>query len=221
MIYSPPLALYVHFPWCVKKCPYCDFNSHAMPREFNQMQYIQALIDDLDYQLARFKPSKPLHSIFFGGGTPSLFRPDSLSLLLRNIAARFDYVNDIEITLESNPGAVEHHDMGAYREAGINRLSIGAQSFEPSKLKTLGRIHTPDDVYNCFNAARVGGYENINIDLMFGLPDQNEDQALLDLETALGLEPEHLSLYQLTLEPNTVFHRYPPKLPDPDNVIGM
>lgn len=221
LITPPPLSLYIHFPWCVKKCPYCDFNSHALPREFDQRQYIQALIDDLDYQLTRFKPSKPLHSIFLGGGTPSLFEPGSLTHLLQHIAAQLEYTNDIEITLESNPGAVEHHNLESYRETGINRLSIGVQSFDASKLKTLGRIHTPDDIYDCFNTARAGGFENINIDLMFGLPDQNEDQALLDLESALQLEPEHLSLYQLTLEPNTVFYRYPPKLPGQDNIVSM
>ena len=221
MISPPPLSLYIHFPWCVKKCPYCDFNSHPLQQALDQSKYVEALIEDLDYELSKFNQSRPINSIFLGGGTPSLFEPDLLGFLLKNTEHRLKFKQDIEITMEANPGTTEHHDFASYRSAGINRLSIGAQSFNPVHLEVLGRIHSPEDTLKSFNSARAAGFENINIDLMFGLPEQTEDQAITDIDTALDLEPEHISLYQLTLEPNTVFHRYPPKLPDQDDVIEM
>ncbi|MGI9317677.1 MAG: radical SAM family heme chaperone HemW [bacterium] len=219
MIPPPPLSLYIHFPWCVRKCPYCDFNSHPLHQALDQSEYIQALLDDLDYELTQFKPHRPLSSIFLGGGTPSLFEPDLLNWLLTEIRERLAYADDIEVTMEANPGTTEHHDFMSYRQAGINRLSIGVQSFNSLQLKTLGRIHSPEDATNCLQAARAGGFTNINIDLMFGLPEQTVDEALFDLDCALQLGPDHISLYQLTLEPNTVFYRYPPKLPDQDTAM--
>ena len=221
MIEAPPLSLYIHFPWCVKKCPYCDFNSHPLQQTLDQTTYIQALIEDLDYELSHFNQSRPLVSIFLGGGTPSLFEADALASLLRGVEHRFKFAEDIEITMEANPGTTEHHDFASYNRAGINRLSIGAQSFNPTHLEVLGRIHSSADILKSFKSAREGGFDNINVDLMFGLPGQTVDQALADLETALDLAPDHVSLYQLTLEPNTVFYRYPPKLPDQDDVIEM
>ena len=221
MINAPPLSLYIHFPWCVKKCPYCDFNSHPLQQELDQTKYIQALINDLDYELSQFDQSRPLGSIFLGGGTPSLFEPDALVSLLGCIEHRLKFAEDIEITMEANPGTTEHHDFASYNRAGINRLSIGAQSFNPAHLEVLGRIHSSADILKSFKSARKGGFKNINIDLMYGLPGQTVEQALADLDTALDLAPEHISLYQLTLEPNTVFYRYPPRLPDQDEVIEM
>ena len=221
MISPPPLSLYIHFPWCVKKCPYCDFNSHPLQQTLDQSKYIEALIEDLDYELSEFNQIRPLNSIFLGGGTPSLFEPDLLGLLLSSTEHRLEFEDNIEITMEANPGTTEHHDFAAYRSAGINRLSIGAQSFNPTHLRVLGRIHSSEDTRKSFHSAREVGFKNINIDLMFGLPGQTVEQAVADLNSALDLAPEHISLYQLTLEPNTVFYKYPPKLPDQDDVIEM
>ena len=221
MIEAPPLSLYIHFPWCVKKCPYCDFNSHPLQQTLDQTKYIEALIEDLDFELSHFNQSRPLGSIFLGGGTPSLFEADALASLLRGVEHRFQFTEDIEITMEANPGTTEHHDFVFYHRAGINRLSIGAQSFNPIHLEVLGRVHSSEDILKSFKSAREGGFENINVDLMFGLPGQTVDQALADLDSTLDLKPDHVSLYQLTLEPNTVFYRYPPKLPGQDDVIEM
>ncbi|MGB5708633.1 MAG: radical SAM family heme chaperone HemW [Arenicellales bacterium] len=221
MIHPPPLSLYIHFPWCVRKCPYCDFNSHPLHQALDQDRYIHALVHDLAHELTRFTPNVPLSSIFLGGGTPSLFDAKSLRWLLIEVEEHVDFADDIEITMEANPGTTEHHDFDSYRSAGINRLSIGVQTFDPLQLKKLGRIHSPDDPGKALQSARQGGFENINIDLMFGLPQQSVEQALIDLDRALELKPEHLSLYQLTLEPNTVFYRYPPQLPDQDLVFEI
>lgn len=217
----PPLSLYLHFPWCVKKCPYCDFNSHSSTGPVDQDGYISALIRDLDFELEGWPEPTPLNSIFMGGGTPSLFTPPRMASLLEQIRVRLPFDDGCERTMEANPGTTEHHDFNAYRCAGINRLSIGVQSFDDAQLKTLGRIHSAEEAKRAFAAARAGGFDNINIDLMFALPGQTSDGALGDLEAAIRLEPDHISLYQLTIEPNTVFYRYPPRLPGSDRVMEM
>ena len=218
---ASPLSLYLHFPWCVKKCPYCDFNSHPLGANLDQQQYIDALIADLDYELGLSSVNQPLHTIFMGGGTPSLFKPDAINRLLCAISNRLTFSKDIEITMEANPGTTEHHDFNQYIQAGINRLSLGVQSFDSKQLHTLGRIHTSDDAFRAFDKARLAGFDNINLDMMFGLPDQSTEAALADLSLALSMAPEHISLYQLTLEPNTVFYRYPPALPEHDHIAEM
>lgn len=221
MISPPTLSLYVHFPWCVKKCPYCDFNSHSASSSLDQEGYIHALLDDLDLELSTYPCKRPLQSIFLGGGTPSLFTPASMGTLLNAIRRRFSLSGQCEITMEANPGTTEYHDFSLYLGTGINRLSLGVQSFDDLFLQALGRIHNAAHATEAFGKARDAGFSNINIDLMFGLPDQSCDQALSDLEQAISLDPEHISLYQLTLEPNTVFYRYPPRLPDDDTIIDM
>ncbi len=212
------LALYVHFPWCVKKCPYCDFNSHPLKGTLDEAAYVDALLRDLDAQLAAGE-TRAITSVFFGGGTPSLFGAESFRRLLERLEPQL--AEEAEITLEANPGTLEHKPLDAYRAAGINRLSLGVQSFDPTQLKRLGRIHGPEDVYGSFNSARHGGFDNINIDLMYALPEQTVAAAGADLEAALELEPEHLSWYQLTLEPKTEFYARPPTLPDEDTVADM
>jgi oxygen-independent coproporphyrinogen-3 oxidase len=217
----PPLALYVHLPWCARKCPYCDFNSHTAGDSAPKTRYIDALLADLDAEVAR-AGSRQLISVFLGGGTPSLFSPDEIGTLLDGIAARFSLVDDIEITMEANPGTVECGDPMGYRKAGVNRLSIGAQSFSADSLARLGRIHTVDDIAQAVDAAHEAGFSNINLDVMFALPGQCVDDALFDLRAAAELAPAHLSWYQLTLEPNTVFHARPPDgLPDDDLSFEM
>ena len=216
----PPLSLYIHFPWCVRKCPYCDFNSHALRGEIPEEQYIDTLLADLESDLPRVW-GRPVHSIFFGGGTPSLFSPEAIERLLAGVRARVVLVPEAEITLEANPGTVETERFRGYRAAGVNRLSIGIQSFQPEQLKKLGRIHGRDEALAAAQAARAAGFDNFNLDLMFGLPQQDLDEALADLRTALALQPEHLSVYQLTLEPNTLFHAQPPELPDEDTIAAM
>lgn len=211
----PPLALYVHIPWCVRKCPYCDFNSHAASPELPEDAYISALLSDLDQDLP-YAQGRELTSIFFGGGTPSLFSAQALGRLLEGVQARIPFANDIEITLEANPGTFEQAKFVAYRTLGINRLSIGVQSFQPAKLEKLGRIHTGDEALRAAEMARRAGFDNFNLDLMHGLPDQSLDEALDDLRQAIALAPTHLSWYQLTLEPNTVFWNQPPELPEDD-----
>lgn len=216
---SPPLSLYIHFPWCIKKCPYCDFNSHALKGALDakqQEKYIAALLTDLDAELAATHEDRKLISIFMGGGTPSLFSAKSLAMLLRQIRQRMELAGDIEITLEANPGTLEHDPFEAYLEAGINRLSLGIQSFDDRQLKTLGRIHDSSAAENAIQAAQSAGFENINLDLMYGLPEQTTQMALNDCLRALSYSTTHLSCYQLTLEPNTYFYRYPPRLPDHD-----
>ena len=216
----PPLSLYVHFPWCVRKCPYCDFNSHAVRGEIPENAYIDALLADLELDLPRVW-GRPVRSVFFGGGTPSLFSPAAIERLLAGVRARVALAPEAEITLEANPGTVETERFRGYRAAGVNRLSIGIQSFQPEHLKKLGRIHGRDEALAAARAARAAGFANINLDLMYGLPQQQTGQALADLETALALDPTHLSLYQLTLEPNTPFHARPPALPDDDAIAAM
>lgn len=210
---SPPLSLYVHLPWCVRKCPYCDFNSHAARTEIPEERYIKALLADLALDAKRVE-GRAVQTIFFGGGTPSLFSPDSIARLLSGIRDRVAVANEAEITLEANPGTVELGRFRGFREAGVNRLSIGIQSFEEEKLKALGRIHGRNEALAAAEAASSAGFTNFNLDLMYALPHQTKEQALADVDTAIALRPTHLSVYQLTLEPNTLFHRNPPALPD-------
>jgi len=216
----PPLSLYVHFPWCVAKCPYCDFNSHSLRGELPADVYVDALIADLA-AAAVDAGTRTLKTIFFGGGTPSLFSPDQLKRLLDAVRARLPLAEDAEITLEANPGAVEHAAFKAYRAAGINRLSLGVQSLDDHKLKALGRIHTAADSRAAFAEARAAGFDNINLDLMYALPEQTHEQAILDVEQALEMQPDHISHYHLTLEPNTVFYSRPPPLPNEDLAWDM
>lgn len=211
----PPLALYVHIPWCVRKCPYCDFNSHAAGPTLPEAEYVDALLADLDRDLVHVH-GRPLTSIFFGGGTPSLFSAEALGRLLDGVARRLSFAPDIEITLEANPGTFEQAKFVAYRGLGINRLSIGIQSFQDAKLKALGRIHGRDEAIRAADRARAAGFDNFNLDLMHGLPEQSVADALGDLEQAIALAPTHLSWYQLTMEPNTVFWSQPPELPEDD-----
>ena len=211
----PPLALYIHIPWCVRKCPYCDFNSHQAGPELPEEAYVDALLADLDEELPAVQ-GRVISSIFFGGGTPSLFSAQALGRLLRGVEQRVAFAGDIEITLEANPGTFEHDKFKAYRQQGINRLSIGVQSFQPSKLEKLGRIHNGDEAIRAAGMARAAGFDNFNMDLMHGLPDQSLDDALGDLRQAIELGPTHLSWYQLTVEPNTVFWNQPPELPEDD-----
>ncbi|WP_297841446.1 radical SAM family heme chaperone HemW [Pseudomonas sp.] len=211
----PPLALYIHIPWCVRKCPYCDFNSHTASPVLPEEEYVDALLADLDQDLAHVH-GRELSSIFFGGGTPSLFSADALGRLLKGVEQRIRFASDIEITLEANPGTFEQAKFSAYRGLGINRLSIGIQSFQEEKLKALGRIHNGDEAIRAADMARQAGFDNFNLDLMHGLPDQSQDDALSDLRQAIALAPTHLSWYQLTLEPNTVFWNQPPTLPEDD-----
>ncbi len=215
-----PLSLYVHLPWCRRKCPYCDFNSHAARGKIPESSYVDALLADLDQELA-LAGDRPLISIFIGGGTPSLFSPPALARLLRGIGERIAWTPEIEITLEANPGTVESDRFETFRDLGINRLSLGVQSFQDDKLKRLGRIHDGNEAIRAVEIARRAGFSNLNLDLMFGLPGQNLADALFDLETALALHPDHLSWYQLTLEPNTLFAKYPPPLPEDDTLWEM
>jgi oxygen-independent coproporphyrinogen-3 oxidase len=211
----PPLTLYIHFPWCIKKCPYCDFNSHAVKNTLPEDAYIQALLKDLDSELPHTW-GRTVQSIFMGGGTPSLISPAGMETLLSGIRARLPLKPGAEITLEANPGSAEQLRFSGYREAGINRLSIGIQSFNDQQLSRLGRVHNSAEASRAVQAARDAGFDNFNLDLMFGLPEQDEAQALDDLQQAINLQPAHLSWYQLTLEPNTLFHARPPELPDED-----
>lgn len=213
----PPLAAYVHIPWCVRKCPYCDFNSHTYDSGLPEAEYIDALIADLELELPQVH-GRELASIFFGGGTPSLFSAASLDRLLQAMQQRLRFAGDIEITLEANPGTFEQAKFRDYRAIGINRLSIGIQSFNPEHLKALGRIHDDSEALAAVDMARRAGFDNLNLDLMHGLPGQSLAQARADIDQAIALGPEHLSWYQLTLEPNTVFYSRPPQLPE-DEVL--
>jgi len=213
----PPLSLYIHVPWCVRKCPYCDFNSHAFTGTIPESAYLQALLEDLDQDLA-FATDRPIETVFIGGGTPSLMSGDFYDRLFRELRARLAFATNAEITLEANPGTLEAGRFDAFRAAGINRLSIGVQSFNPDHLKTLGRIHDADAAHRAIRAARRAGFDNFNIDLMHGLPGQTPGQAIEDIQTALDYKPPHLSWYQLTLEPNTEFYSRPPELPDDDHL---
>ena len=217
---SLPLSLYVHIPWCVRKCPYCDFNSHVPQVAVEQEAYIDALLRDLDQEMAR-QPLGEIQSVFIGGGTPSLFDGAAIGRLLEGIARRLTLVADIEITLEANPGTVEVARFVDYRAAGVNRLSIGVQSLDDQRLAALGRIHSAAEALHAYRVARDVGFDNVNLDLMFGLPRQRVADALSDLEQVIALQPEHLSWYQLTLEPNTAFHHKPPPLPDDDSLADI
>lgn len=210
-----PLSLYIHIPWCVKKCPYCDFNSHAVKGTLPQEEYVTALIADLMLDLELVQ-GRQLQSIFFGGGTPSLLAPHLLERLLNKVASLIPFSPNIEITLETNPGTVEHYNFSDYKQAGINRISLGAQSFNNDKLQALGRIHNKDEILDAIAKIHAIGFKSFNLDLMYGLPQQNLEEALFDLQTAIDCAPPHISWYQLTLEPNTVFYKYPPKLPHDD-----
>ena len=214
----PPLSLYVHIPWCLKKCPYCDFNSHAFQGELPEQAYINSLLADLKRDL-RWVQNRELTSIFIGGGTPSLFSPASIERLLSAIEQSVGFSADIEITMEANPGTFEMEKFRDFRHAGINRLSLGIQSFNKNYLNTLGRVHDDVEALTAASNVRKAGFDNFNLDLMFGLPQQGIDEALADLRSALAVEPEHLSWYQLTIEPNTVFYSKPPSLPE-DDLLG-
>ena len=212
MLELPPLSLYVHIPWGIKKCPYCDFNSHEAKSTIPEKEYVAALCDDFDHEIDRIEP-RALQSIFIGGGTPSLFSAAAYERLLNHIQRRVPLAADIEITLEANPGTAEAIKFKDFRSSGINRLSLGIQSFNDRQLQKLGRIHDGNQALMSIEIARQSGFENINLDLMHGLPDQQRSTAVEDLGIALGFQPEHLSWYQLTIEPNTVFYRRPPALP--------
>ncbi len=221
---APPLSLYVHIPWCVKKCPYCDFNSHARESAMPVDAYIDATLADLDRDIERFHAAlagRNVLSIFFGGGTPSLFAPDEIARLIDGAAARLAFRDGIEITMETNPGTVEHGRFDAYLRAGVTRISFGVQSFDDDKLRRLGRIHSSGEADRAIKTAQDAGFDNINLDLMYALPEQALEGALADVERAVAFAPTHVSHYQLTLEPNTLFAAKPPPLPDIDAAWDM
>lgn len=215
----PPLSLYIHIPWCLKKCPYCDFNSHAIKDRIPEKIYIDALLQDLDQDLP-WAGERELQSIFFGGGTPSLLTAESVAFLLKEIARRIEFSPNIEITLETNPGTFEYQKFLGFQQAGVNRLSIGVQSFDDAQLMRLGRVHNQQEAINAAVCAKQLGF-NFNLDLMHGLPGQSCEDAMADLATAIHLGPDHLSWYQLTLEPNTAFFRHPPTLPQEDTLAEI
>lgn len=210
-----PLSLYVHYPWCVQKCPYCDFNSHTLKKDIDETAYINALITQLERVLPQVW-GRPIKSIFFGGGTPSLISEEGLNRFLSQARALLGFSPNIEITLEANPGTVDFEKFAGFYEAGINRLSMGIQSFDDEKLKALGRIHSADEAHKAIEAAKYAGFNNFNLDLMFALPNQTLEQAMADVQQAISYQPPHLSHYQLTLEPNTPFYKNPPVLPNDD-----
>ncbi|MBU1213616.1 MAG: radical SAM family heme chaperone HemW [Gammaproteobacteria bacterium] len=210
----PPLSLYIHIPWCVRKCPYCDFNSHEAHGAIPDREYVDALLRDLDSALPLIWGRK-VYSVFIGGGTPSLLSGDALAYLLTQVRMRLPLAHEAEITLEANPGTVEADKFVAFRDAGVNRLSLGIQSFNYIHLQALGRIHSGDEARRAIEIAQTH-FDNINLDLMYALPGQSQQAALLDLRTALSFAPQHLSCYHLTLEPNTLFAHHPPQLPDDD-----
>lgn len=217
---APPLSIYVHLPWCVRKCPYCDFNSHARnPALIPEAQYLEALTADLRQDLALLGAPRPVHSVFFGGGTPSLFTPEAIAELIAMLRRHLPFAPDAEITMEANPGTFEQARFAGYRAAGVNRLSVGIQSFNDAHLQILGRIHSAGEAIAAVRAARELGFAHLNLDLMYGLPGQTPDEALADLAQAIALAPDHISHYQLTLEPNTPFAQRPPVLPA-DEAIG-
>ncbi|MGE5524169.1 MAG: radical SAM family heme chaperone HemW [Rhodospirillaceae bacterium] len=215
----PPLSLYVHVPWCLRKCPYCDFNSHELRGELPEREYVAALMSDLEQSLPLIW-GRPVYSVFIGGGTPSLLSPEAVDTLLAGVRARLPLTVDAEVTLEANPGTFEAERFRGFRAAGVNRLSIGVQSFNPRHLAALGRVHDHRQAHAAVQCARTV-FENYNLDLMYGLPGQTVEEARADIEQALVYGPPHVSAYHLTLEPNTYFHRYPPKLPDDDTAAAM
>jgi len=213
-----PLSLYVHLPWCIEKCPYCDFNSHEIPADFDENLYVKGLLRDLEQDLPKIW-GRTVESIFIGGGTPSLFSGSAIEELLSGLRARLMLRADPEITIESNPGTADTKNYSAYRQAGVNRLSIGIQSFSDKQLDILGRIHNSNQSVDAFKLARDAGFERINLDLMYALPGQSVADAMEDLDKAIALQPEHISWYQLTIEPNTFFNKNPPgQLADDDPI---
>jgi oxygen-independent coproporphyrinogen-3 oxidase len=220
MLTTPPLSLYVHFPWCVRKCPYCDFNSHAAHGPVPEQRYIEILLRDLALSVPRCA-AREIRSVFLGGGTPSLFSPRSMQTLLEGIGRSLRLAADAEITMEANPGTIERGRFADYKSAGITRVSLGAQSFEPRHLAALGRIHSAEETYRAVDELAVAGITNFNLDLMYGLPGQSPAQARADLAAAIALNPAHLSHYQLTLEPGTAFFHAPPPLPADDETWQM
>jgi putative oxygen-independent coproporphyrinogen III oxidase len=217
---QPPLALYAHFPWCVQKCPYCDFNSYGLRESLPEERYVAALAADLEAQYPQVA-GRPLVSVFFGGGTPSLFPPAAIGRVIEHIRAAFAAPPDLEITLEANPGTIERGRFAEYRAAGVTRVSVGAQSFSAQQLKSLGRIHAADDTRRAAEELHAAGLTNFNLDLMYGLPGQSPAEAEADVRQALALQPQHLSHYQLTIEPGTVFAGAPPELPDEESIDAM
>ncbi|HEX4522044.1 MAG TPA: radical SAM family heme chaperone HemW [Casimicrobiaceae bacterium] len=215
----PPLALYIHIPWCLKKCPYCDFNSHERRGEIPEARYVDALLADLELALPSIW-GRRMHTVFFGGGTPSLFAPESIDRILAGVRARVPLAPEAEITLEANPGTFERERFAGFKAAGINRLSVGVQSFEPRFLNALGRVHDADEA-RAAAAAAIEIFGNVNLDLMYALPGQTLADAKSDLDEALRFSPPHLSFYHLTIEPNTLFHRYPPALPDDETAADI
>ncbi|HAJ76534.1 MAG TPA: YggW family oxidoreductase [Gammaproteobacteria bacterium] len=229
MLEVPPLSLYVHIPWCIRKCPYCDFNSHPTDGALPQRDYIAALCEDFDDEVSRYEAlqGREIETIFIGGGTPSLFDASSFETLLDHLSRKATLSRDIEISLEANPGSVEANALEGsnrfkqFRAAGINRLSLGIQSFSDKHLSTLGRIHDGKQARMAIDSAQAAGFNNLNLDLMHGLPDQSVESALADLQTAIDYKPDHLSWYQLTIEPNTVFYRKPPPLPAENQLLEI
>jgi len=217
----PPLSLYIHTPWCVRKCPYCDFNSHGLSGEPPEQAYRAALLEDLQADLP-LVAGRPVETVFFGGGTPSLLSPTFYRELLTELGRHLNLAPNAEITLEANPGTTDSARFEGFREAGINRLSLGIQSFDPAQLEKLGRIHGPKDSHRAIQQARSAGFTRLNLDLMFALPGQTVDQGLADLEAALAHQPDHLSWYQLTIEPNTAFYSRPPaNLPGEEEALAL
>lgn len=219
-VHMPPLSLYIHLPWCVRKCPYCDFNSHAMKKGVNTCAYVAAVLKDLAFEVD-LGIERPVDSIFIGGGTPSLFPAIDVARLLDGVRELVAIAGDCEISLEANPGVVETGRFEGYRAAGVNRLSIGVQSLDNAKLTALGRVHTADDACAAVGIARAAGFDRINVDMMFGLPRQSVAEGVDDLAAGLALETTHFSWYQLTLEPNTRFYQHPPPLPEDDDLIEL
>ena len=220
MLSLPPLSLYVHIPWCIKKCPYCDFNSHQATTTIPEQAYVQALVNDLEADLA-WVQGRTLQSIFFGGGTPSLFSGAAIAEILNTAEKLIGFDPAIEITLEANPGTAEQQKFADFHSAGVNRLSIGVQSFNDQQLQQLGRIHNGKDALKAIDTAKTAGFNNFNIDLMHGLPAQTMAQAEADIQLAIQTGAQHISWYQLTIEPNTEFYSRPPLLPSDDHLADI
>jgi oxygen-independent coproporphyrinogen-3 oxidase len=216
----PPLSLYVHLPWCVRKCPYCDFNSHPLRGDLPETAYVDALLADFEQDAAQVE-GRTIRTVFFGGGTPSLFSAASIARVLAAVRGRLSCAGDLEVTLEANPGAIEHGSFRDYRDAGVNRLSLGVQSFHRGHLAALGRVHDERAAHAAIEQAQAAGFDNLNVDLMYGLPGQTVDDAVADVRAVCAHAPPHVSHYQLTLEPGTPFHRSPPVLPDEDECAAM
>ncbi|MFC1777066.1 radical SAM family heme chaperone HemW [Pseudomonadota bacterium] len=220
LLNNPPLSLYVHMPWCVRKCPYCDFNSHSAPEKLPAEEYIRALLADLEQDLPLVW-GRPVQSVYLGGGTPSLFKAELIAGFLSSVRALLDLRPDVEITLEANPGTIEHDSFSAYAQAGINRVSLGVQSFDDELLGRIGRIHGSADIEQSLCSLKAAGISNFNIDLMFALPGQSPAQSKRDIQLAIEANPAHISFYHLTIEPNTAFAAKPPSLPVDDVAWDM